>query len=600
MNQDSPTSDRKFFLFQANPKVWDLQKALREGELRDFNMSRLKGEVVPGSMVILWSSGERRGVYGLARVTSEVRPRTTMTEDETMFPGDMEVDLEVVANWHDSPVLAKEVEHFNWFPPVMQGSNFRSTAEAFFGLIEWRARRQEGIGHRIWKLAPGENAKYWPQFLSRSIATIGWDIGNLSNFESEEVMEELVKAHYPNGNETRGRTAKTLVAINRRFLPGDFVVGKDGFKGYTGVGRVKSGYKYVNPVEGADCHQVEVDWFETAHKSPCYKNHPWTLQELTDQPDALRHIESLYGFEFESFTIQDRIVAQPRDWFATSFLPEDVLESILSGLEHKKNVILQGPPGTGKTFVAKLLAYAMMKEEDDARIEMVQFHQSYSYEDFIQGFRPRQEQGFERKDGVFYRFCERAKRDLDRPYFFVIDEINRGNLSKIFGELMMLIEADKRGEKHRVQLTYSSGGEHFFIPANVHIIGTMNTADRSLAMVDYALRRRFAFFDVEPQFSGPKLPKFLRQQGLKKSFAKDLCERMKALNNTIAEDPNLGKGFEIGHSYFCSGMEKGMDEKAWFNSIVEFEIGPQLREYWFDNLDEANTHIDKLTEGLKK
>ena len=597
MSQDTQTHDRKFFLFQANPKVWDLQKALKEGELSEFSLSRLKSEVETGGMVILWSAGERRGVYGLARVTSHVRPRQNNIDDLADVVNDC-VELEVVANWHDSPVLAKEVEHFNWFPPVMQGSNFRSTAEAFFGLIEWRSRRQEGIGQRIWKLAPGENSKYWPQFLSRSMASIGWDIGNLSNLESEEVMEEMVKDRYPNDAEDRSGTARTLFAINRRFLPGDYIVGKDGFAGYNGVGRVTSGYRYVNPVEGADCHQVGVEWFEKEYKAPCLKKHRPTLTELTGHTDELRHIESLYGFEFESHASRHDGASAPRDWFASSFLPEDVLENILSGLEHKKNVILQGPPGTGKTFVAKLLAYSMMKEEDDARIEVVQFHQSYSYEDFIQGFRPRKEQGFERKDGVFYRFCERATSDLDRPYFFIIDEINRGNLSKIFGELMMLIEADKRGENHRVQLTYSSGGEHFFIPSNVHIIGTMNTADRSLAMVDYALRRRFAFFDVEPQFGGSKLPQFLRQQGLKKSFAQDLCKRMTSLNKSIADDSNLGKGFEIGHSYFCSGVEKGMDEKAWFNSIVEFEIGPQLREYWFDNLDEANTHLSNLTKGL--
>ena len=155
--------------------------------------------------MILWSAGERRGVYGLARVTSHVRPRQNNIDDLAGVVNDC-VELEVVANWHDSPVLAKEVEHFNWFPPVMQGSNFRSTAEAFFGLIEWRARRQEGIGHRIWKLAPGENSKYWPQFVSRSMASIGWDIGNLSNLESEEVMEELVKDRYPNDAED-GSTA---------------------------------------------------------------------------------------------------------------------------------------------------------------------------------------------------------------------------------------------------------------------------------------------------------------------------------------------------------------------------------------------------------
>ena len=219
MSQHQPTPDRKFFLFQANPKKWDLQEALRTEDIKEFNMSRLKGEVVPGSMVILWSAGKRRGVYGLARVTSEVRPRATKLEEFSVFDKDC-VEIEVLANWHDSPVLATEVEHFNWFPSVMQGSNFRSTAEAFFGLIEWRARRQADIGRRVWKLAPGENSKYWPQFLSRSMASIGWDIGNLSNLESEEVMEELVKDRYPNDAEDRSGTARTLFAINRRFLPG--------------------------------------------------------------------------------------------------------------------------------------------------------------------------------------------------------------------------------------------------------------------------------------------------------------------------------------------------------------------------------------------
>ena len=162
----------------------------------------------------------------------------------------------------------------------------------------------------------------------------------------------------------------------------------------------------------------------------------------------------------------------------------------------------------------------------------------------------------------------------------------------------MLIEADKRGEKHEVQLTYSEEGEHFAIPPNVHLIGTMNTADRSLALVDYALRRRFLFFDITHQFESPKFKTHLLSRGMSEPFVDELRERMKFLNKAIAKDPNLGKGFEIGHSYFCPGLEKGMDEKGWFQSIVEFEIGPQLREYWFDNLDEAKTHIGKLTEGL--
>ena len=285
------------------------------------------------------------------------------------------------------------------------------------------------------------------------------------------------------------------------------------------------------------------------------------------------------------------------NFLGESFLSDEQVAPILAGLKRKKNVILQGPPGTGKTFVAKLLAHAVMKERDDSRIEVVQFHQSYSYEDFIQGFRPKEEGGFERRDGVFYRFCDLAREDLERPYFFVIDEINRGNLSKIFGELMMLIEADKRGEKHEVQLTYSEEGEHFSIPPNVHLIGTMNTADRSLALVDYALRRRFLFFDIAPQFDSPKLKTHLLSRGVSEPFVDQLMERMRTLNSAIGGDANLGNGFEIGHSYFCGRLKEGASETAWFHNIVRHEVGPQLHEYWFDDKNKAENHVDLL---LKK
>lgn len=276
------------------------------------------------------------------------------------------------------------------------------------------------------------------------------------------------------------------------------------------------------------------------------------------------------------------------------FLQESDVTPILTGLSAKKNIILQGPPGTGKTYIAKRLAYALMEEEAKDRVEVVQFHQSYSYEDFIQGFRPKEGGGFERRDGVFFRFCDKARRDPGRDYFFLIDEINRGNLSKIFGELMMLIEADKRGESNRVQLTYSKEGEHFSIPENVHIIGTMNTADRSLAMVDYALRRRFAFFHMPPQFND-KFEAYLQEEhSISASMVKRIVAKVTALNETIEGDDNLGDGFEIGHSYFCTDVPKGSDEETWYAHIVDHEIGPQLLEYWFDDKKKAEAQIELL------
>ena len=184
-------------------------------------------------------------------------------------------------------------------------------------------------------------------------------------------------------------------------------------------------------------------------------------------------------------------IYEPTDFLSEVYMDKEEYYKLVQLMEMKKNVILQGPPGVGKTFAAKRLAYSMMGVKDKNRVKMIQFHQSYSYEDFIMGFRPT-ENGFELRNGTFYNFCKQAEEDSENDYFFIIDEINRGNLSKIFGELFMLIENDKRGSE--LELLYAD--ENFSVPPNLYIIGMMNTADRSLAILDYALRRRFAFFDM--------------------------------------------------------------------------------------------------------
>lgn len=275
------------------------------------------------------------------------------------------------------------------------------------------------------------------------------------------------------------------------------------------------------------------------------------------------------------------------------FMTPEKYDELVNLLAYKKNIILQGAPGVGKTFLAKRLAYSILGKKDASCIEMVQFHQSYSYEDFMMGYRPVDD-GFELKCGAFYNFCKKAEADTDpnSKYFFIIDEINRGNLSKIFGELMMLIEGDKRNEK--VKLVYKD--ELFGVPANVYIIGMMNTADRSLALMDYALRRRFSFFEVEPAFDKPSFKQHLSKYILTASVVSKVLNRFTELNSKIADEESsgLGKGFCIGHSYFCVKPVAGQSDEAWYNAIIKYEIVPLLEEYWWDDKRKAEDCIKAL------
>ena len=278
------------------------------------------------------------------------------------------------------------------------------------------------------------------------------------------------------------------------------------------------------------------------------------------------------------------------------FMKETDYDKLVALLKHKKNIILQGAPGVGKTFTAKRLAYSLIGAEDDSRIEMVQFHQNYSYEDFVMGYRPT-ETGFELRNGVFYDFCEKARCDIENDYYFIIDEINRGNLSAVFGELLMLVEGDYRDKP--VRLVYKKD-KWFSVPHNVYIIGMMNTADRSIAMIDYALRRRFSFFTMKPGFDSEG---FVNLQNKVNHLAfNTVINEIKILNNEIAEDDSLGEGFCIGHSYFV------YDEKnppvcgieMWLKNVIEYDICPMLDEYWFDDKQKADSWQKRLTGIFSK
>ena len=444
---------------------------------------------------------------------------------------------------------------------------------------------------RYWIYSPGDGAEIWDECYADGFMAIGWDaIGDLSKYSSKDEMKTAMKEKIDSSLSFKMAAHATWQFANE-MKPGDVVFAKKGMYLVIGRGVVESAYEFDDSRERYK-NVRKVRWTDKGEWQHPGQAVMKTLTDITPYMDYVEKLEALFESETEDEVDEQEIEYPPYDaeqFLEEVFMTEESYNTLVALVETKKNVILQGAPGVGKTFAAKRLAYSMMGVKDPNRVMMVQFHQSYSYEDFIMGFRPSGD-GFELKRGAFYNFCKRAGIDSENDYFFIIDEINRGNLSKIFGELFMLIESDKRGVE--LQLLYSD--EKFSVPSNVYIIGMMNTADRSLAMLDYALRRRFAFYDLKPGFDTEGFRKYRRS--LESEKFDRLIDCVKKLNDAIAEDDSLGEGFCIGHSYFCN-LKKATDQALF--AIVEFELIPLLKEYWFDEPGKVTDWSDNLRSAIK-
>ena len=602
-----PNEEAVIEALEAGYGDWGGRPTGAAGMIRDFTRTMRPGDVVYA----------RRGpteIIGRGVVRSEfryddARPAYRCVRDiEWTHVGSWPLDRRVGA------VSLQRVTENTSYNPAQLESLFRDRNASGASTASARA---QGVGdsnqakkHELqhWLYTPGEGAARWEEFRTAGIMALNWDrVGDLAAFPDKESLLDALYTHYGDWGGRPRKAADSVWDYIHAMKPGDIVYVRRSFNEIVGRGVVRSDYRYDEDRSSFRAVR-DVEWTHVGSWPLEQRIGRLMLQRLTENtkytPDQLN---ALIGIEdsHSSASVDERRGNNDLDeadehYTSADFLdevflrPEDV-EQMLGLLRRKKNLILQGAPGTGKTFAAKRLAYALMGQTDDSRVEVVQFHQSTAYEDVVVGLRPTAEGGFAAAEGVFARFCRRAAADPGRDYVFIIDEINRANISKAFGELLMLIEAEHRGEALRLPVS----GDLLSVPKRLHIIGMMNTADRGLALIDYALRRRFAFFEMRPALDHPG---FLRHvEAVGSSRLEALVDVVRRLNQRIAEDEALGPGFQIGHSYLClpaAGPENPAGTDADVTSVVRYELEPLVREYWFDNPSAMDESIHELESVL--
>jgi MoxR-like ATPase len=455
---------------------------------------------------------------------------------------------------------------------------------------------------RVWAISVGEGGRLWEEFRAKGQIAIGWsDISDLKAYKTHQnILDEM--RNITGGNPSND--ALCCYQFAHEIAEGDIVVAKTGRKRIFGMGRVSSDY-YWDDNEPEFKHRRHVQWLrEDPSEFPGTGTAIKTLTEITPYPSFMELVRDYLGLteivdvespeqvETEDFTVQTILDEG-------CFLSREEIDTILARLRTKKNIILQGPPGTGKTWLAKRLGYALFGQRDASSIKVVQFHANTTYEDFVRGYRPTPEGKLALVDGTFMDAIEDA-RNSTKAYVVVIEEVNRGNPAQIFGEMLTLLEADKRTPQDGVELTYQRRStERVYIPPNLHVIGTMNIADRSLALVDLALRRRFAFIDLTPKLNAAWRDWLSSSGGFTEEFISTIEAKISKLNEIIGNDDRLGSQFRIGHSYVTPPINAHIaNSKEWFLQVVQTEIRPLLLEYWFDDPETASKAVKELLRDL--
>lgn len=470
---------------------------------------------------------------------------------------------------------------------------------------------------RYWRISPGEQSWRWAEWREDGYIAMAWgeleDVSSMTRSQFEARRDELARRHY----DLTKVGAEQVWKFARQLRRGDRVLVNHGTRAILGIGTISGPYTYLPDADQG--HRYAVMWddltqravyqpswrrqldeidettFRQSSQAPAVQSLPElrvrvdeaTPQDKTKPPElsARRHMMlAEAGVSYAAVmepepaepTPADGTTIQPpyalSDCAQASGVDEELLARWVRTIERKGQLIFYGPPGTGKTFLAEQLARHLVggteSNAGDGFWELVQFHPAYAYEDFVQGIRPQsgaEGLSYPVVPGRFLEFCQRAERCRGRCVL-IIDEINRANLAQVFGELMYLLEYRER------QVTLAANGDSFYIPANVRIIGTMNTADRSIALVDHALRRRFAFIALHPNYA--VLRRF--HERLQTGFpVEPLIQLLSRINQEIA-DPH----YELGISFF---LRTNLPEEL--ADIWQMEIEPYLEEYFFDQPD---------------
>lgn len=597
-------SEPACWIFQGNPKYYDVLGAVNDLNSITWSVKQHAKEIKYNDKAYIWLSGANGGIVASGTIMCDPEMKDPETNDPYSRGDSLQsesylaVDIKIERKLTDA-IISRQVlladDRTNQLDilKVAQGTNYQVTKEqdaVIESIINGTYVRipvatttfentaiipTTGEKQKYWIYAPGQGSRLWDEFYAKGIMGLGWDpLGDLKQYDSKEAMKQKMKLIYGAERSYKNSGFATWQFANEMNI-GDIVFVKSGLFKIVGRGIVNSDY-FFDESRNEFKHIRTVSWTHKGDWDQEDQIVQKTLTNITSYTEYCQKLENLLSVSLDTeIEIEPPLPPYPpytkEDFLSDVYMNSEKYETLKKLLLKKKNIILEGAPGVGKTYLAERLAFSIIGEKDTSRVKIVQFHQSYSYEDFIMGYRPT-DTGFALTTGAFYDFCKEAEPD-DKEYFFIIDEINRGNLSKVFGELLMLIENDKRGKE--VRLLYRD--EQFSVPENVYIIGMMNTADRSLAMIDYALRRRFSFFEMSPAFESTGFKTYQSVVANKKFD--NLVEVVTVMNLAIAQDPSLGDGFRIGHSYFCNN---GSVDDEWLNSLVEYELLPLIREYWFD------------------